>query len=380
MAGAMSDVAARCGQLRRLCAEPSAPLVELAIAKELRGLFDAKPITVAILKQTGAAKVVKPLRKHQSGVVSELSTALFRKWKHLVQAEVQAQTQAQAQARQIGPATIAATTAADSSRMPVSAESRSLSGSRYDKRPRALQLVRTCSGEERERARAARAEEARHLLQTRQAEAELQAVNSEIRKELGAEPAPRLHFPEELSGEPPGTILSEAPFRFWSNAVEGGEDSDCRLSNLRAAWAGRFHLKIGPYWLIFTYVTPVLVTRYRGRKRPGRTVELHGRIFPSAEHAYQALKFPAAVRDRFAVGGDLASFSAFRWFFPAHEVGKKIDYWKRKEMVGVVAKMASNEKHAKAAGLPAPSFALGCTPEAFFEIELSKYTCTTSAT
>merc|ERR1719152_116299 len=101
-------------------------------------------------------------------------------------------------------------------------------------------------------------------------------------------PAPVLCIPQELSGEPAGTVLPEPPFRFWSNAVEGGKDCDCRLSNLRAA-----------------------------------TVELHGRIYPSAEHAYQALKFPSQFRDRFAVGGDLASFSAFRWFYSAQEVDKK---------------------------------------------------------
>jgi hypothetical protein len=38
-------------------------------------------------------------------------------------------------------------------------------------------------------------------------------------------------------------------------------------------WAGRFHLGIGPYWLRFTYVAPVLVTKYWGRKRPGSTVD-----------------------------------------------------------------------------------------------------------
>jgi ankyrin repeat protein len=35
-------------------------------------------------------------------------------------------------------------------------------------------------------------------------------------------------------------------------------------------WAGRFHLGIGQYWLIFTYITPVLVKKYWGWKGPGR--------------------------------------------------------------------------------------------------------------
>jgi hypothetical protein len=39
------------------------------------------------------------------------------------------------------------------------------------------------------------------------------------------------------------------------------------------AWAGRFHLGIGPCWLRLTYVTPVLVKKYWGRNRPGRDVE-----------------------------------------------------------------------------------------------------------
>ena len=347
---ALTDVAACCGRLRRLCAEPLAPFAELTIEKELRGLLSARPITVDILKQTGIAKVVKPLRKHQSGVVAELAVALFTQWKVLAKTELQNMGHAQ----QAGAAVAAANTAGVSSRVLVSEQTRSLSGDRYDKRLRRTQLVRAQSRDEQKRTRAAQAEEARHLLQARQTEAEVQVVRHEAaalassmeRTVPGPGPASEAAtlaqlgaVPKELSGEPPGTVLSEAPFRFWSNATEGAEHSDCRLSNLRAA-----------------------------------TVELHGLIYPSAEHAYQALKFPAKLRKRFAVGGDLASFSAFRWFFPAREVDKKIAYWRRKEMVGVVAKMVSNEKHAKAAGLPPPSFELGCTPESFFEINLSKYT------
>jgi hypothetical protein len=51
----------------------------------------------------------------------------------------------------------------------------------------------------------------------------------------------------------------------------GGAAEAFSAAWLRASpWAGRFHLGIGSYWLRFTYVTPVLVNKYWGRKRPGR--------------------------------------------------------------------------------------------------------------
>ena len=92
---ALTDVAACCGRLRRLCAEAFAPSAELTIEKELRGLLSARPITVDILKQTGIAKVVKPLRKHQSGVLAELAVALFTQWKVLAKTELRNMRHAQ---------------------------------------------------------------------------------------------------------------------------------------------------------------------------------------------------------------------------------------------------------------------------------------------
>jgi hypothetical protein len=55
--------------------------------------------------------------------------------------------------------------------------------------------------------------------------------------------------------------------------IEGPRITDGAAEHLSAPqrWAGRFHLGSGPFWLIFTYVTPVLINdRNWGWKRPGR--------------------------------------------------------------------------------------------------------------
>lgn len=81
-------------------------------------------------------------------------------------------------------------------------------------------------------------------------------------------------------------------------------------------------------------------------------VTIDGLTYPSAEHAYQAAKFDLPTRRRFAIGGDLASWSAMRFFVSEDKVDTKIAYWKKKGMIGILAKMASNPRHAKKAGLP----------------------------
>jgi len=79
-----------------------------------------------------------------------------------------------------------------------------------------------------------------------------------------------------------------------------------------------------------------------------------GRLYPTSEHAYQALKFPPDARGRFAVGGDLAGWEGLGLFYadPA-EAEKKREYWGRKRMLGVVAKLCATQ--AAQAGLPPPA-------------------------
>ena len=84
-------------------------------------------------------------------------------------------------------------------------------------------------------------------------------------------------------------------------------------------------------------------------------VTFEGHTYPSVEHTYQAAKFPPLLRDQFATGGDLAAWDAMRFFVPADKVDAKVAFWLKKSMVGILAKMASNPKHAKKAGLPPKS-------------------------
>jgi hypothetical protein len=51
------------------------------------------------------------------------------------------------------------------------------------------------------------------------------------------------------------------------NDKGGGKFETCGLTS----WAQRFDLWCSPFWLRFTYVTPVLVTQYWGSKRSGRS-------------------------------------------------------------------------------------------------------------
>jgi predicted NAD-dependent protein-ADP-ribosyltransferase YbiA (DUF1768 family) len=125
------------------------------------------------------------------------------------------------------------------------------------------------------------------------------------------------------------TVLQTRPFRFYSGAADSA-DSSFVFSNLFAS-----------------------------------PTEFEGRLFPSAEHAYQASKFPSAVRWRFAEGGDLADFTGLSFFYPAtadvpqkdkNTASGKQRYWQKKSMVGIVAKLC--QKHYSKAGLPSPTASL----------------------
>ncbi len=75
----------------------------------------------------------------------------------------------------------------------------------------------------------------------------------------------------------------------------------------------------------------------------------------SLEHWYQATKFVPKDRWRFAKGGDLANLDAFRLhrgvFVKREKEEGSIKHWgankKKPEMVGIVAKMASNPSRAQ---------------------------------
>jgi predicted NAD-dependent protein-ADP-ribosyltransferase YbiA (DUF1768 family) len=94
-----------------------------------------------------------------------------------------------------------------------------------------------------------------------------------------------------------------------------------------------------------------------------------GLIYPSTEHAYQSLKFSKEERVRFAIGGDLASFSGLSFFYKKEaDVIKKTKHWSKKNMIGIVAKLAQN--NWKKAGLSQ----IGSVPQAiFYPLLLDKF-------
>mgnify|MGYP007125099313 CR=1 FL=1 len=74
---------------------------------------------------------------------------------------------------------------------------------------------------------------------------------------------------------------------------------------------------------------------------------LHQNImYPSAEHAFQAYRFPQEMRESlFSVHSDIAelshkSFAAVG--VPMKHTEKKMKYWGKKNMVGILAKMKAN--------------------------------------
>ena len=86
---------------------------------------------------------------------------------------------------------------------------------------------------------------------------------------------------------------------------------------------------------------------------------LDGFEWTSVEHWYQGTKFVPKDRQRLAEGGDLASLDAFRLhrgvFVKRDKEERSIKHWgantKKPDMVGIVAKMASNPRRAQRLGL-----------------------------
>ena len=77
------------------------------------------------------------------------------------------------------------------------------------------------------------------------------------------------------------------------------------------------------------------------------TIEYDDIIYNSVEHAYQAQKFIKSQRERFSINGDLGGWDGFKFFVKEEEIIKKINFWIKKDNIGIIAKMASNEKYDK---------------------------------
>lgn len=78
------------------------------------------------------------------------------------------------------------------------------------------------------------------------------------------------------------------------------------------------------------------------------TVALDEGVYPSSEHAYQALqKFEPEEWHRFKTDGDLATVDGLDLFYKPEMAQKKIGYWNKQRMIGIVPKMASNPAWAK---------------------------------
>jgi len=141
-------------------------------------------------------------------------------------------------------------------------------------------------------------------------------------------PTPTIESPQisgEIAPEKDKLILDEKPFKFCA-ACKQDDDSDYRFSNFYNS-----------------------------------NCQYDGLMYPSTEHAYQALKFPKEERIRFAIGGDLASFSGMSFFYKKEaDVIKKSKHWSKKNMIGIVAKLAQN--NWKKAGLSQ----IGSVPQAIF--------------
>lgn len=94
--------------------------------------------------------------------------------------------------------------------------------------------------------------------------------------------------------------------------------------------------------------------------------------FASTEHAFQSRKYIEKDRERFSINGDLGNIGGFSLVCKEKEYEKKRDFWMKKDNIGIVAKMATNEKIGKKLGLKRnPDFK--STDELWIQILLTKY-------
>lgn len=93
----------------------------------------------------------------------------------------------------------------------------------------------------------------------------------------------------------------------------------------------------------------------------------NGLKFYSTEHAFQAQKYIQSDRYRFSVDGDLCTWDGFKLVN-----NKDINFWKKKDNIGIIAKMATNIKIGKKLGLTIdPNFK--STIDLWIDILLLKY-------
>lgn len=76
-----------------------------------------------------------------------------------------------------------------------------------------------------------------------------------------------------------------------------------------------------------------------------------GIIYPSTEHAFQAQKYIQSQRHRFSITGDFGVWNGINLVYKPEEYEKKYKYWSKKGNIGIIAKMATNEKIGKKLGL-----------------------------
>ena len=88
-------------------------------------------------------------------------------------------------------------------------------------------------------------------------------------------------------------------------------------------------------------------------------IEYKGNIYNSVENVYQSLKFNNEDRVRFMKYGDLGGYSGIvkygKIFYGGkksdEELNKKMEYWRKRKCIGIIAKLSSNEKYSKKLGL-----------------------------
>ena len=76
-------------------------------------------------------------------------------------------------------------------------------------------------------------------------------------------------------------------------------------------------------------------------------IEYDGLLYNSTEHMFQAQKYIKEQRIRFSINGDLGNWNGLKLVFKVEEYEKKYKYWAKKNNIGIIAKMATNEKIGK---------------------------------
>ena len=73
-------------------------------------------------------------------------------------------------------------------------------------------------------------------------------------------------------------------------------------------------------------------------------INFQGRIYPSAEHAYQAQKFIESDRDQFSMTGRFSSLPAFAIAFGQGNANTKLTFWLKHKNIGILARVIGNNQ------------------------------------